>query len=90
MDFGFCDKFWILHKKKKTVHAEPGRRILLTLTGNPTCYQLQRPFVQHTHCSQVSDGGAAAIFMSEEAMSFCCRSVRWDTEVRKAPVNARA
>jgi len=44
--------------------------ILLTLTGNPTCYQLQRPFVQHTHCSQVSDGGAAAIFMSEEAMSF--------------------
>lgn len=65
--------------------------ILLTLTGNPTCYQLQRPFVQHTHCSQVSDGGAAAIFMSEEAMSFfCCRSVRWDTEDRKAPVNARA
>lgn len=27
----------------------------------------RRPFVQHTHCSQVSDGGAAAIFMSEEA-----------------------
>ena len=28
LDFGFCDKFWILHKKKKkTVHAEPGRRI---------------------------------------------------------------
>ena len=28
LDFGFCDKFWILHKKKKTVHADPGRRIL--------------------------------------------------------------
>ena len=27
LDFGFCDKFWILHKKKKTVHADPGRRI---------------------------------------------------------------
>ena len=28
-DFGFWDKFWILHKKKKTVHADPGRRIPL-------------------------------------------------------------
>jgi len=27
LDFGFWDKFWILHKKKKTVHADPGRRI---------------------------------------------------------------
>ncbi|CAK9071596.1 unnamed protein product, partial [Durusdinium trenchii] len=27
-----------------------------------------KPFVQHTHCSQVSDGGAAAIFMSEEGL----------------------
>ena len=27
LDFGFCDKFWILHKKK-TVHADPGRRIV--------------------------------------------------------------
>ena len=26
-DFGFSDKFWILHKKKKTVHADPARRI---------------------------------------------------------------
>ena len=28
LDFGFCDKFWVLHKKKKPVHADPGRRIL--------------------------------------------------------------
>ena len=25
--FGFSDKFWILHNKKKTVHSDPGRRI---------------------------------------------------------------
>ena len=33
LDFGFCDKFWILHKKKKkkTVHADPGRRILFAI-----------------------------------------------------------
>ena len=33
LDFGFCDKIWILHKKKKTVHADPGRRIAYFLQG---------------------------------------------------------
>ena len=33
LDFGFCDKFWILHKRKKTVHAAPGRRIVAFCCG---------------------------------------------------------
>ena len=32
LDFGFWDKFWILHKKKKTVQADPGRRISTEMT----------------------------------------------------------
>ena len=54
-DFGFCDKFWILHKKKKTVHAEPGRRISL---------EVFRIFCQHVfHCPCIN---SAVVFRGDD------------------------
>ncbi|CAE7209411.1 unnamed protein product [Symbiodinium sp. CCMP2592] len=40
-----------------------------------------KPFVRATHCSQVSDGGAAAIFVSEEGLQKCGLSKHQAVEI---------
>ncbi|CAE7853457.1 SCP2 [Symbiodinium necroappetens] len=40
-----------------------------------------KPFVRATHCSQVSDGGAAAIFVSEEGLRKCGLSKHQAVEI---------
>ena len=76
-DFGFCDKFWILHKKKKTVHAEPGRRISMSKDSKCTSpghsQKGHKPAVHHWFTLQGTN-----IFPKNGILKMSFLFPRWD------------
>ncbi|CAE7945070.1 unnamed protein product [Symbiodinium sp. KB8] len=69
--------------KNPLAHMHSVKRPLEKAVAGPEFLKNEelKPFVRATHCSQVSDGGAAAIFVSEEGLRKCGLSKHQAVEI---------